>query len=61
MGSTAAELPVSFRISNTLCHGSAVSQFDAEAALRRHVATPQTRDRRGKFKLRHDQRLLSRI
>jgi hypothetical protein len=29
-----------------------VSQFDVEAALCRHVAIPQTRDRRYNFKLR---------
>ncbi len=60
MGSAAAELPLSFADSNTLCHGSVVSPFDAQAALRRQVATLRTRHRRGKFKLRHDQRLLSR-
>jgi hypothetical protein len=60
VGSAAAELPLSSRISNTLCQGSVVSQFDAEAALRRHVATPQTRDRRCNSEVRHDHWLLSR-
>jgi hypothetical protein len=30
-----------------------VGQFDVEAALRRHVAIPQTRDRRYSIKLTH--------
>jgi hypothetical protein len=32
-----------------------VGQFDVEAALRRHLAIPQTRDRRYSIKLTHHQ------
>jgi hypothetical protein len=30
-----------------------VGQFDVEAALRRHLAIPQTRDRRYRIKMTH--------